>query len=133
MNVILANGVFDVFHIGHLRYLEAARALDSGPLIVSVTRDSHVNKGPDRPMFDQFVRCAILRALAIVDEVILCDDLRDAMVRTKPTIVVKGSEYKGKMLRTDLAYMRSHGIRLEFTDTMFASSTKIIADGLVQR
>lgn len=126
--VVLANGVFDVFHIGHLRYLQAGRALGD-VLVVSVTRDRNVGKGDGRPVFNEDERSAIIRALAIVDEVILSDDLLDAMIVIKPNIVVKGWEYRDSMRKCDLDWMNRHGVEMCFTKTMLASSTEIIERG----
>jgi len=126
MNV-LANGVFDVLHVGHLAYLRECRKL--GTLIVSVTRDEHVNKGPGRPVTPLNERVEMLRALNIAATVIPCNDLLDAMQQAKPDVVVKGCEYQGRMLPKDLEYMQEHGIVLAFTFTMLKSSSAII-DGL---
>jgi len=123
MNV-LANGVFDVLHVGHLAYLRECRKL--GTLTISVTRDEHVNKGPGRPVTPLQERIQMLNALGMSALVIACDDLKDAMQRVKPDIVVKGCEYQGKMLPEDLEYMRENGIILAFTFTMLKSSTDII-------
>lgn len=98
-------------------------------LIVSVTTNPHVKKGKGRPMFDAMDRADIVRALAIVDEVILSNDLMDAMQKTHPHVVVKGREYVGRMRAVDLKYMEQNGIELAFTDTMLASSTEIISRG----
>jgi len=126
--VVLANGVFDIFHIGHLRYLQECRAMGD-VLVVSVTSNPHVNKGQNRPMFDAFERSEIIRALAIVDDVIIVDDLLDAMKIAKPHVVVKGKEYVGKIKAKHRYYMEQNNIRIEFTDTMLASSTAIISHG----
>lgn len=126
MNV-LANGVFDVLHVGHLAYLRECRKL--GTLIISVTRDEKVNKGVGRPAVPLNERMEMLRALNIATSVIACNDLRDAMEQCKPDIVVKGCEYQGRMLPEDLEYMQQRGIILAFTFTMLKSSSAII-DGL---
>ncbi|MDP6717281.1 MAG: adenylyltransferase/cytidyltransferase family protein, partial [Pirellulaceae bacterium] len=64
--VVLCHGVFDLVHIGHIRYLQQARQLGDA-LIVTITPDCHVNKGPHRPIFTEDVRLDWLAALDCVD------------------------------------------------------------------
>ena len=122
---VLANGCFDYLHYGHLRHLQAASKLGDF-LIVSVTNDEFVNKGPGRPMFPSYQRASMLRALRCVDEVILVDGLLEALERTKPDILVKGKEYEGKMEFVHTYFCRMNDIKIVFTDEPVYSSTKII-------
>lgn len=127
--IVLANGVFDIFHYGHLLYLqEAAKMGDC--LIVGVTRNIHVNKGPNRPMFDELNRAAIVGALKCVYETVLCDDSLDALESVKPHIFVKGADYIGKIQQKHLDYCEAHDIEIRFTHTDIYSATKIINDRL---
>ena len=64
--VVLAHGVFDLVHMGHVRHLEAARR-EGDVLIVTVTADAFVNKGPGRPIFPELMRAEMLGALEYVD------------------------------------------------------------------
>ncbi|MBD39258.1 MAG: cytidyltransferase, partial [Euryarchaeota archaeon] len=64
--VVLAHGVFDLLHLGHVRHLEAARKLGD-ILIVTVTADKYVRKGPGRPVFPQGIRAEMLAALGYID------------------------------------------------------------------
>ena len=64
--VVLAHGVFDLVHMGHVRHLEAARR-EGDLLIVTTTADHLVNKGPGRPIFSQNLRAEMLAALEYVD------------------------------------------------------------------
>ena len=129
LKVVLANGVFDLFHYGHLRYLEAAARMGD-ILIVAVTRDKFVNKGPHRPMFDEAQRAAIIGALRCVDQVILCDDSLDALAEVQPDIFAKGKDYIGKIEQRHADYCATHGIEIAFTDEPLFSTTKIIHDRL---
>lgn len=129
--IVLANGCFDVFHIGHLLYLQEAATLGDR-LVVAVTRDAFVNKGPNRPMFDEVQRAAIIRALRCVDEVILSDDSLDALEAIKPAIFVKGKDYIGGIEKRHSDYCKAHGIEIRFTDQTVYSSTRIINDRLRQ-
>ena len=123
MTVVLANGCFDPFHYGHLLYLQEARKLGD-KLVVAVTRDEHVNKGPGRPAFPLEERMAIIKALAIVDEVIPSDSGMEAVKAVKPDVFVKGKEYAGKL--KEQALVEFYGGRVVFTDTPTYSSTAIL-------
>jgi len=92
VRVILANGCFDVLHYGHVLHLQEAKAL-GGSLIVALTVDQFVNKGPDRPINSWKLRAAVLRELRSVDGVIESDSCVDAILRIKPAIFVKGVDY----------------------------------------
>lgn len=121
----LANGVFDIFHIGHLLYLEAASRM-CDRLVVAVTRNAHVNKGPHRPMFSEEQRLAIVKALRCVDQVILSNDSLDALEEVKPDIFIKGGDYRGRIEKRHEDYCKDHGIPIMFTDTPIFSATQII-------
>ncbi len=123
--VVLAHGCFDLFHIGHLRHLQAASQLGDH-LVVAVTQSQYVNKGPDRPLFNDTQRTAIINELRCVDEVLVVQDSLDALVKVKPDIFVKGREYDGKIQEKDAEYCRKHGITIAFTDEETYSSTKLI-------
>src|SRR5215475_7180755 len=70
--VVQAHGTFDLLHIGHVRHLEAARELGD-VLVVTLTADRHVNKGPGRPAFGEWLRAEMLATLAYVDWVAIND------------------------------------------------------------
>jgi len=95
--VVFTNGVFDLLHVGHVRYLGAARSLGSA-LIVAINSDNSVRglKGPDRPVIDQDERAEILAALRAVDYVTVFDDLspRSLIAKLLPDVLVKGGDYR---------------------------------------
>jgi len=96
--VVFTNGVFDLLHIGHVRYLEFARDL-GGVLIVGVNSDASVRalgKDPMRPIVPAAERAELVAALACVDYACIFDEQRpDATLRVlKPDIHVKGAGYK---------------------------------------
>src|SRR6187401_2432856 len=66
--LVHCHGVFDLLHIGHIRHFEEARKLGD-ILVVTLTEDQHVNKGPDRPAFHQDLRAEAIAALQCVDYV----------------------------------------------------------------
>lgn len=114
--VVLANGCFDVFHIGHLLYLQAAAKLGDR-LVVSITRNRSVNKGPDRPTYDERARVRVVKSLRCVDQVLLVDDTLEAFKKIKPDIFCKGADYKGKIRQKDIDYCREHKIEIVITKT----------------
>src|SRR5947207_14442799 len=74
--LVFTNGVFDLLHVGHVRYLAQARSLGDA-LVVAINSDRTVRelKGPDRPVFEQTERAEILAALRFVDYVTIFDDV----------------------------------------------------------
>jgi D-glycero-beta-D-manno-heptose 1-phosphate adenylyltransferase len=94
--VTLANGCFDLLHVGHIRYLRGARAL-GGKLIVAINSDQSVRKlkGPQRPAMPERERAEIIAALEAVDAVVIFDepDVRALIREIKPDIQVKGTDY----------------------------------------
>ena len=94
--VVFTNGVFDLLHPGHIRYLQDARRLGDA-LIVGLNSDRSVraNKGPERPITPEAERAEILRALECVDAVAIFDEEipADIIGRIQPDILVKGSDW----------------------------------------
>ena len=124
---VLANGVFDLFHYGHLIHLEAARKLGD-VLWVSVTDDLHVKKGPGRPIYPLEHRMAILKALRCVDKVIGVSSLTEAIDIAKPHILVKGTDYRNGLHDYHEKYCADRGIRITYTDTPKLSATEMILE-----
>lgn len=92
--VVLCHGVFDLLHPGHIVHLQQARALGSC-LVVSVTADAYVRRGPGRPVFAEELRIQTLAALSCVDHVVLSEDVSALPVIDflRPHIYCKGREY----------------------------------------
>ena len=94
--VVFTNGVFDLLHPGHVRYLDTARSLGDA-LIVGVNADASVrrNKGPSRPVTPEGERAEVLAALASVDAVVIFpEDTPAEIVRAlQPDILVKGADW----------------------------------------
>ena len=114
--VVLANGVFDILHAGHVQHLQAAARLGD-LLVVSITADEQVNKGPGRPIFPADQRARVVRALGCVDDVLIVNGLTEALDKVKPDIVVKGIDYAGGLQQEHVDYCRDHGIEIVITDT----------------
>ena len=94
--VVMANGCFDLLHVGHVRYLEAAKS-HGDLLVVAINSDESVRriKGPPRPMVPQEERLELVAALEAVDYVFSFDDptLDRVLLRLKPHIQAKGTDY----------------------------------------
>ncbi len=94
--IALANGVFDLLHVGHLRYLQEAKTL-ADKLVVAVNSDASTRayKGPGRPIIPEAERVELLRALRCTDLVFLFSepDVRGVIRALKPDVHVKGTDY----------------------------------------
>ena len=94
--LVFTNGVFDILHVGHVRYLAEARALGDA-LVIGINSDRSVRelKGPDRPLTKENDRAEILAALRAVDYVTIFDDVspRSLIARLLPDVLVKGGDY----------------------------------------
>lgn len=94
--IVLANGNFDLLHVGHVRYLKGAKAL-GGKLIVAINADESVRalKGEGRPVMPAEERAEIIAALADVDAVVIFTelDVRDLIREIRPEIQAKGTDY----------------------------------------
>ncbi len=131
--IVLCHGVFDLLHIGHIRYFEQAKKYGD-ILIVTVTPDRFVNKGPDRPAFPENLRVEAIAALDVVDYVAMNEwpTAVDTIQILKPDIYAKGSEYKdatkditGKIIDEENA-IHAVGGSLIFTEDIVFSSSQII-------
>lgn len=94
--LVFTNGVFDILHVGHVRYLEEARALGDA-LVVAINSDASVRelKGADRPLMNQNERAEILAALRATSYVTIFDDVspRSLIAQLLPDVLVKGGDY----------------------------------------
>ena len=94
--LVFTNGCFDVLHVGHVRYLERARALGDA-LLVAINGDESVRslKGQGRPLNDESERAELVAALESVDHVVIFPEVRATAVleKVRPAIYVKGGDY----------------------------------------
>jgi D-glycero-beta-D-manno-heptose 1-phosphate adenylyltransferase len=127
--VVFTNGVFDILHVGHVRYLQEARA-QGDMLVVGVNADSSVKKlkGPSRPLQNEADRAEILAGLGCGDYVTLfSENTPEDLIRVvRPDVFVKGGDYKIETLPEAPAVMSYGGVVkiLQFVDGK--SSTNII-------
>lgn len=92
----LCNGVFDLLHVGHVRYLEGARAMCDYLLVaVNTDRSTRELKGSDRPLVPERERAELVAALAAVDGVLLFDgrDVSEVLRSLRPDLQIKGTDY----------------------------------------
>lgn len=110
--VVFTNGVFDILHVGHVRYLQAARALGDA-LIVGINADASVRrlKGPTRPVNTENERAEVIAALSCVDGVcIFGEDTPHALIElVRPTIHAKGGDYQSPDALPETPLVRSLG------------------------
>jgi rfaE bifunctional protein nucleotidyltransferase chain/domain len=131
--IVQAHGTFDLLHLGHVRHLEAARKLGD-MLIVTVTADRFVNKGPGRPVFNAELRAEMLATLEYVDWVAINDaaDAVSAIERIRPSIYIKGEDYQNPQgditgkITLERDAVEAHGGKIHFTDEVTFSSTELI-------
>jgi rfaE bifunctional protein nucleotidyltransferase chain/domain len=127
--LVFTNGVFDILHVGHVRYLSEARELGDA-LVVAVNSDASVRelKGEARPLVGQDERAEVLAALSSVDYVTIFDDLspRSLIARVLPDVLVKGGDYTLDQIhgREEVEAAGGRVISLPFIEG--ASTTEII-------
>ncbi len=112
--IALANGIFDLFHVGHLRYLQGAKAL-ADLLVVAVNSDTSTrrNKGAGRPVVPEAERAEIVAALACVDRILLFDskDVIPVIRALRPDVQVKGTDYTPETV-PEAAEVKAYGGRV---------------------
>jgi len=131
--IVHCHGVFDLLHVGHLRHFEEARGLGD-VLVVTVTGDAHVNKGPHRPAFPQAVRAELIAALGCVDFVAVNEAATavEAIDLLRPDVYAKGPDYAAPsadptgQLAAEARAVRAGGGRIAFTGGETHSSSALI-------
>lgn len=130
--IVLAAGVFDPLHAGHVQHLKAARGLGN-VLVVAVTADLFVNKGPNRPRAPAEHRAEVVAALRCVDAVIVnpFPTACGVIAALRPHVFVKGAEYRERKTENVLAEedtVTQLGGRMEFlSGRLVCSSTAMLA------
>jgi FAD synthetase len=134
--IVLASGVFDLLHLGHVRFLEEAKKA-GGPnaeLAVIIGRDSTVqSRKGERPIMPENQRCALVASLRVVDEAILGYekfDVAKVLEKISPDVVAFGYDQLG-MEKTVKDYVKKHGLKIKivrvgkFSSGELDSSSKI--------
>ena len=133
--IVLANGCFDLLHVGHVRYLEGARALGD-VLFVGINGDAAVArlKGAGRPLMPAVERVEVLAALRAVDHVVVFDeDTADALVASiRPAIHAKGTDYTPETV-PERDTVRAHGGKVVIVGDPKAHATRDAIQTIVER
>jgi len=132
-NVVLCHGTFDLMHTGHIRYLQSAKR-KGDILIVTVTADKFVNKGPGRPVFGEDLRAENLTALECVNYVAVnhAATAVELLEKIRPSLYVKGSEYRDHTLDVtgnitlEIQAVEKHGGAMFYTDEITFSSSGLL-------
>lgn len=127
--IVFTNGVFDILHPGHVRYLQAAKSYGD-LLIVGLNSDASVrrNKGTDRPINPEAERAEVLAALAVVDGVSIFDEDTpgDIIRRVQPDVLVKGADWPAdQIVGRDTVEARGGRVVLEPVEQGYSTSAII--------
>jgi rfaE bifunctional protein nucleotidyltransferase chain/domain len=130
--VVFANGCFDVLHVGHVRYLQAAHA-EGDILVVGINDDASARnlKGPGRPVLEEAARAGLVAALREVDYVVIFSEpTAKALLRDlRPDVHAKGTDYTPETV-PERATAKSLGIRVAITGDPKNHSTRAMLESL---
>lgn len=132
MTIVLCHGCFDLMHPGHIKHFQAAKKMGD-VLVVSVSPDQYVDKGPGRPVFSQTLRAESIAALSCVDYVTINQwpTAEETLRLMLPDYYVKGQEFEhyedatGKLQR-EHKVVREIGAEMRFTHEVVFSSTELL-------
>jgi rfaE bifunctional protein nucleotidyltransferase chain/domain len=135
-SVTLANGCFDLLHVGHIRYFQAAKAI-GGKLVVAINSDDSVRtlKGVGRPLMPEWERAEILSALECIDAIVVFaePDVRAIVREIRPNVHAKGTDYTVESV-PEGDVVREYGGRVEIVgDPKDHSTSEIIRTRLAPR
>ena len=134
--IVHCHGCFDVMHPGHIKYFQASKKMGD-VLVVTLTPDQFVDKGPDRPVFDQNLRAESIAALECVDYVAVnrWPTAEETLRLLLPDYYVKGQEFekfqdKTGKIQKEVEVVREIKAEMRFTHEIVFSSTKLIKEHL---
>ena len=130
--IVHCHGCFDLMHPGHIKHFQAAKKMGN-VLVVTISPDKYVDKGPGRPVFPQQLRAESIAALECVDYVAVNKwaTAENTIRLLKPDIYVKGQEFEnledatGK-IQKEFKVIKEIGARIEYTNEIVFSSTKLL-------
>ena len=131
--VVLCHGVFDLLHIGHIKHFKEAKNFGD-TLVVTLTSDLYISKGPKRPFFNEQLRVEAIAALDVVDYVALNPNPTaiESISKIKPNFYCKGSDYKNHkndlsgQIKNEIKAIKKVGGKIIYTGNMIFSSSKLI-------
>ena len=131
--IVLCHGVFDLLHIGHIKHFKEAKNLGD-ILVVTLTPDRFVNKGPSKPVFNETLRLEAIAALDVVDFVVL--NISSTAIlpiqKLKPNIYCKGPDYKNHrndisgQIKNEINVVKKIGGKIYYTNDITFSSSKLL-------
>ena len=137
--VALCHGCFDILHMGHVRHFESARAM-ADLLVVTVTQDEFINKGPHRPVFPESERAEVLAGLKVIDWVAVNSwgSAVETIRLIRPNLFIKGEEYESRAQQVNPNFLeeaevvKEVGGKIAFTRNKFTSSSTKAFEQLVK-
>lgn len=130
--IVHCHGCFDLMHPGHIKYFQAAKKMGD-ILVVTVTPDVYVDKGPGRPIFNQHLRANSIAALECVDYVAInkWPTAEKTLRLLKPDVYVKGQEFenledKTGKIQKEYEVIKKIGAEIKFTHEIVFSSTELL-------
>ena len=131
--IVLCHGVFDLVHLGHLEHFKTAKRFGDY-LVVSLTKDKFIQKGPGRPIFNEQQRMEYLRHIKVIDQVVISktESSIDTINLIKPNFYVKGPDYKDsykdktKKIILEKKAVEKIGGKIKFTNDITFSSSNIL-------
>lgn len=137
--IVHCHGCFDLMHPGHIKYFQAAKRMGD-ILVVTVTPDVYVDKGPGRPVFSESLRAESIAALECVDYVAVnkWPTAEGTLRLLRPDYYVKGQEFenledKTGKIRKEYEVVREIGAEMRFTHEVVFSSTTLLACHFIDR
>lgn len=131
--IVHCHGCFDLMHIGHIKYFQAAKKMGN-ILVVTISPDIYVDKGPGRPVFNQNLRAESIASLECVDFVAInkWSTAEETLKLIQPDIYVKGQEFenledKTGKIQKEYKIIKEIGAELRFTHEIVFSSTKLLS------
>jgi rfaE bifunctional protein nucleotidyltransferase chain/domain len=132
--IVLCHGCFDLMHPGHIKYFQASKKMGD-TLVVTITPDQFVDKGPNRPVFDQSLRAESIAALECVDYVAInrWPTAEKTLRLLLPNYYVKGQEFeklqdKTGKIKKEIQAVKEIKAEMRFTHEIVFSSSKLIED-----
>lgn len=133
--IVLCHGVFDLVHFGHIAHFKRSKSFGD-ILVVTITTDKFINKGPNRPYFSQDMRKKFLSNIDLVDYVseVNSPSAIEAIKQLKPNFYSKGKEYKNlnkditNKIKSEISELKRHNGKIVYTDDVTFSSSKILND-----
>ena len=133
--IVLCHGVFDLVHFGHIAHFKRSKSFGD-ILVVTITADKFVNKGPNRPYFSQDLRKNFLSNIDLIDYVseVNSPSAIEAIRKLKPNFYSKGKEYKNlnkditSKIKNEISELKKQNGKIVYTDDVTFSSSKILND-----